>query len=348
MNRTITCLAAAAAILLATPSVMAANAVEEAQKMVSEGKLDAALKRLDAQLKSAPQDAEARFMRGLVLTRLNRSEEAIKAFADITRDYPQLPEPYNNLAVLYAQQGDYEKARDALEAALATHPSYATAHENLGDIYAALAGAAYNRALLLDQGNQTVRSKLSFLNRVSEATGGTQVAAAPAPGAAVAPAPQKPAPAAEPVVTPPAVVSAPPPAPVVKPEAPVNVPTDEVPADRSAEIFAAVNSWASAWSAQDVDAYLSHYASDFQPEGGVSRSNWEALRRERVARPSLIRVSVVDPSVSTISDGVDTSGDRVRVTFRQEYESNNFGDTVTKVLEMRNEGGWKITREYTR
>lgn len=168
MNRTISRIAAAAAILFAAQGALAASAVEEAQTLVNQGQLDAALKRLDGQLKTAPQDAEARFMRGLVLTRLNRTEEAIKAFADITRDYPQLPEPYNNLAVLYAQQGDYEKARDALEAALATHPSYSTAHENLGDIYAALAGAAYNRALMLDQGNSAVRNKLSMVNKLSD------------------------------------------------------------------------------------------------------------------------------------------------------------------------------------
>jgi len=67
--------------------------------------------------RTSPQDAEARFSRGLVLVKLSRTDEAIKVFADLTRDYPQLPEPYNNLAVLYAQKGDYEKARDALEAA---------------------------------------------------------------------------------------------------------------------------------------------------------------------------------------------------------------------------------------
>ncbi|HKY89735.1 MAG TPA: tetratricopeptide repeat protein, partial [Nevskiaceae bacterium] len=167
MNRTFTRPLAAAVLLACAQSAFAISAVEEAQGLVNQGQLDAALKRLDQQLKTAPQDAEARFLRGLVLTRMSRTDEAIKAFADITRDYPQLPEPFNNLAVLYAQQGDYEKARDALEAALATHPSYATAHENLGDIYAALAGAAYNRALMLDQGNQAVRNKLSFINQLS-------------------------------------------------------------------------------------------------------------------------------------------------------------------------------------
>ncbi len=357
MKRTITCLAAAAAILLATPSVMAANAVEEAQKMISQGKLEAALSRLESQLKSAPQDAEARFLRGLVLTRLNRNEDAIKAFADITRDYPQLPEPYNNLAVLYAQQGDYEKARDALEAALATHPSYATAHENLGDIYAALAGAAYNRALLLDQGNQAVRSKLSFLNKVSEATGGTQVAVAPP--AVVTPAAAPSAPALAPKTTTPSASVTPEPAPAApKPALPAtaaapvpaaaNQAQDTASDNQRAEVLKAVNAWAEAWSEQDVDAYLASYSAGFRPEGGVSRANWAALRRDRVSRPSRIRIGVSNPTVAVVSDGLSEADNLMRVTFRQEYQSNSFGDTVTKVLELRDENGWKIVREYTR
>ncbi len=57
-------------------------------------------------------------------------------FTKLSEDYPELPEPYNNLAVLYAQQKQYDKARTALEMAIRTHPSYAIAYENLGDIYA--------------------------------------------------------------------------------------------------------------------------------------------------------------------------------------------------------------------
>jgi len=323
VNPSIPRLAVAAVMLLAAQNVLAASAVEEAQTLVNQGHLDAALQRLDKQLKTAPQDAEARFMRGLVLTRLNRTEEAIKAFADITRDYPQLPEPYNNLAVLYAQQGDYEKARDALEAALATHPSYATAHENLGDIYAALAGAAYNRALMLDRDNAAVRNKLAFVNKLSENQNSTR----PTPSVAVTP-------------TPPPVAAVAPEAPAIAPAAPTA--SDEVDPGTTAEVREAINNWAKAWSSKDTDAYLATYSADFRPEGGISRATWEAQRRDRIARPKRIQVGVVNPRASALGDG------RVRVIFKQEYESDSFSDTVTKVLEMRNDGGWKILREYTR
>lgn len=333
--RTVTHSFAAVALLLAAHGAVAAPAIEEAQSLINQGQLDAALRRLDAQLKTAPQDAEARFMRGLVLTRLNRAEEAIKTFADITRDYPQLPEPYNNLAVLYAQQGDYEKARDALEAALATHPSYATAHENLGDIYAALAGAAYNRALLLDQTNQAARNKLNFVNQLSKTNPGAGAAAVAAPATPAAPAPAV-------AVAPAPVAVAPPLPPPVAAAAEAAGELDVLDAPTTEAVREAVLAWARAWSSKDVDAYLATYSASFQPEGGVSRSVWVGQRRDRVSRPSRIRVGVVKPQISALGDG------RVRVSFLQEYESDNFADQVTKILELRDDGGWKIVREYTR
>lgn len=310
----------AAALLLTAGAAHAASATEEAQALLNQGQHEQALKKLDSQLKSQPQDAEARFLRGLVLVKLDKVPDAIKAFADLTRDYPQLPEPYNNLAVLYAQQGDYEKARDALEAALATHPSYATAHENLGDIYAALAGAAYNRALMLDQNNQLVRSKLSLVNQLERP--GEVPASRPA-AAAAAPVPAAPAPAA---------VA---PAPVAAP----------APAENAAVVAVsnAVSNWASTWSARDTDAYLATYSPSFSPEGGLSRPVWESQRRDRIVRAKSIRVRAVNPQVTL------TASDRARVEFTQEYESDAFSDTVTKVLELQSSGGsWLIVREYTR
>ena len=88
----------------------------------------------------------------------NKPDSAIAVFTELTEAYPELPEPYNNLAVLYANQNNFEKARNALEMVIRTHPSYATAHENLGDIYAKMASKAYDRALELDRGNRTTKT----------------------------------------------------------------------------------------------------------------------------------------------------------------------------------------------
>ena len=338
---------AAAAALFALASTATASVATDAQALLNQGQFAEALKQLDQHLAKNPQDAEARFTRGLALVRLNRGDEAIKVFADLTRDYPQLPEPYNNLAVLYAQQGDYEKARDALEAALATHPSYATAHENLGDIYAALAGAAYNRALMLDQSNKIVRGKLNLMSQLDAVpTDPLTTVSAPAPR----PIPPAPAPVA--AAAPPAA-AAPVPAAPIKPAAPAvavapaAVPTAPAPvvsADPANEaVLNAVYAWSKAWAQKDMTAYFAAYADDFTPEGGLTRQAWEAQRRDRIARPKRIKVNAANPQVGAADGG------KLRVSFVQEYESDSFSDQVNKVLELKFTGGaWKITREYTR
>lgn len=310
---------AVAACLALAPFVTAAAVPAELQSLIQQGEYEKALRQLDVLVSDNPQDAEARFTRGLVMVQLNRTDAAIRVFADLTRDYPQLPEPYNNLAVLYAQKGDYEQARAALEAALATHPSYATAHENLGDIYAALAGAAYNRALLLDQNNQGVRNKLSLISQLDGRS-----------------PPARPVPAVPPPSAPPVAAEAPPPSftPTPAAAAPASPAVDGV--------DTLVDAWAQAWASQDLEGYFNAYASNFEPEGGLTREAWQAQRRERISRPGDISVGVRDLRSEPTDSGA-------RATFVQAYQSDNFSDVVTKVLDLvREGGGWKIAREYTR
>ncbi|NGY06402.1 L,D-transpeptidase Cds6 family protein [Solimonas terrae] len=325
--------AALAAVIAAgvalSPAVHAdASVAQQAQALIDSGHASDALSKLDDHLAKNPQDAEARFTKGVALVKLNRSKDAIRVFADLTRDYPQLPEPYNNLAVLYAAQGDYDKARDALQAAIAKHPSYATAHENLGDIYAALAAAAYGKAASLDPDDQAARRKLAVINQLDTDLG--LPAAAPPPAASVAATP------AAPVVTAAAPVAA------AKP-APAEAPKSSEGAARDAAAIAQVQAWAQAWASQDVDAYLAMYAPEFKPEGGVSRDTWAAQRRDRISTPKKISVRVIDPKASDIEDGA------VRVSFNQAYTSDAYSDNVNKVLELVPvDGSWKIVREYTR
>src|SRR4029077_13377674 len=84
-------------------------------------------------------------------------------FTSLTEDYPELPEPYNNLAVLYASKGKYDKPRNPLARAIRTHPSDAIAHENLGDVYAKMASEAYDKALQLDRSNAAAQTKLAMI-----------------------------------------------------------------------------------------------------------------------------------------------------------------------------------------
>ena len=97
-----------------------------------------AMAKLDQFLAVKPKDPQLRFLKGVMLADSQaHGRGAWPSSLSLNEDYPELPEPYNNLAVLYAGQGDYDKARAALEAAVRGNPGYATAYENLGDVYAA-------------------------------------------------------------------------------------------------------------------------------------------------------------------------------------------------------------------
>jgi tetratricopeptide (TPR) repeat protein len=143
-----------------------ADELSDVQRLYYSGQAEAAMQRVDRFLAAKPDDAQIRFMKGVMLADAKRNTEAIALFQKLTQDYPDLAEPYNNLAALYAASGDYAKARVTLEQAIRTNPGYATAHENLGDIYAAMAAQSYNRALKLDPGNVTVPPKLALVREM--------------------------------------------------------------------------------------------------------------------------------------------------------------------------------------
>ena len=125
-----------------------------------------ALALADKVLTANPKDTQMRFLKGVVLAESRRSAEAIAVFQGLTEDFPELPEPYNNLAALHAGQGDYERARIALEQALRGNPGYAIAHENLGDVHAMLASRAYARAATLDPSNSRTSTKLALVREL--------------------------------------------------------------------------------------------------------------------------------------------------------------------------------------
>ena len=136
-----------------------ANDYAEITQLLKAGKAAEALTKADQRLSATPHDPQLRFLKGVA-----QAESGVATFTELTEDYPELPEPYNNLAVLYANQNQLDKARTALEMAIRTNPSYATAHENLGDIYAKLASQAYNKALQLDAASATsVKPKLALI-----------------------------------------------------------------------------------------------------------------------------------------------------------------------------------------
>ncbi len=268
-------------------SVLAAPAddIRDAQRLYQEGKFSAALERVDIALKAIPKDAQGRFLRALIYTEQKKSADAIRELTGLTEDYPELPEPYNNLAVLYASQGKLDKAKAALEVAIHAHPSYGTAHENLGDVYAQLASRAYDRALALDKSNAAAQSKLELVKELFSA-GATK-----ADRAKTAPLnePEKNSPLTSPATqsTPTAPAVSPTPTQQAAPTAPL--PTS---AEIRAEVNASIQIWAKALNSKDIKGYLSSYTPDYTTDG-LSHDAWANQSRDRIKQSKSITMQAV-------------------------------------------------------
>lgn len=143
-----------------------ADAYEDITQLQRNGQLSEALARADQHLSDKPRDAQMQFLKGVLQRDLGDKAAAIATFTQLTQAYPELAEPFNNLAALYAGQGELNKARSALEMALRNNPGYAVAHENLGDVYAMLASQSYSEALRLEPANPSAPGKLALTRQL--------------------------------------------------------------------------------------------------------------------------------------------------------------------------------------
>jgi len=307
--------------------------------LIQQGSFEKALVLAEEQLAENPDEIQTLFLKGLILARMDRLKESEAVFIGLTEKHPELPEPYNNLAVVYAASGDYDKAEEALRMAINTHPSYATAHENLGDIYAKMASQAYNNALKLDSTNQETKEKLSM---ISDLISAPQPVAVAQKAEVMKPVPEslaqnEPKPAATIAKT--KIESAPTLA-KFKPE-PTTIlepPFDKETAGK--EVKSAVNSWANAWSAKDVDNYVNSYSAKFVPPNKLSRSKWQEQRRVRLSKPRYIKVILDEVRIEILNQ------DLALVRFVQTYQSDNYKDQVNKQLLLNKvDGVWLISRE---
>ena len=156
----------AALAVAAAPSSARADDYADVSKLASAGQLSQALAKADSYLAGKARDPQMRFIKGVILTEMGRSADAMNIFQQLVEDYPELPEPYNTLAVLYAAQRQFDKARASLELAIRSNPAYATAHENLGDIYLQLASQSYSQALQLDASKTGLAPKLAMIRSI--------------------------------------------------------------------------------------------------------------------------------------------------------------------------------------
>lgn len=172
--------------------------MSEAQQAANARRYDEAIKGFDRVLAANPRNAQARFQRAWALAQSGREDAAIQAFAEMAQDFPELPEPHNNLALLYAKRGDLKRAEAELLLATEVKPAFAIGYTNLGDVYRRLAEQAYTEALRRNPGDARASAGLRQLSPVAAPAAAPARPAAPTGTGGKATPAQRPAPASAP------------------------------------------------------------------------------------------------------------------------------------------------------
>ncbi|MDH5180072.1 MAG: tetratricopeptide repeat protein [Gammaproteobacteria bacterium] len=307
-------------VLLSINSVTAAGTAE-IETLLEKGRHAEALAELD-KLTDSPQ---LRFLRARALAATGKTEEAIKLYQALIKQFPARPESYNNLAALYVQQGKPEQAQAVLEKGMQSHPAYHAIYRNLSSLYVERARDAYGKALQI---NAQKAPQLDTLARLDLPE----------------PTPQR---QNTPQNTPVAEVKTKPVAMIFQADRnktdkksddrmPVIKPQTETGHEAAVKVL---QSWAAAWAAKDADAYVSHYVNDYATYG-LTHAVWVAQRRERLAAPKWIKVELRN------FKPVSVTATQVRIRLEQKYASDEYQDLSRKEFVLIKESGaWKILRE---
>jgi Flp pilus assembly protein TadD len=148
-----------------------ADDLADVQRLAGAGDLAGALQRADEALKTRPRDAQLRFVRGVLFADLKRDADAMAVFQQLHEDYPELPDPLNNLAVVLAGQGRIDEARAALESALRNDAQHRNARENLADIYLRLAVRLWSGLVASSPADAAIDRKLRLAREILRAPG---------------------------------------------------------------------------------------------------------------------------------------------------------------------------------
>ena len=140
-----------------TPDIV--NPARSVSQLINRGKYADAMNLADKELAANPQNVNLRFLRGVIFMETKKNDEAKKVFEQLIREYPEIADSYNNLAIIYAGEGNLGRAQDLLERALMNNASSVTTYSNLGDIYAAKAADMYAKAARLAPKNGRLKEK---------------------------------------------------------------------------------------------------------------------------------------------------------------------------------------------
>lgn len=255
---------------------------------------------IDTLLKLDGDNPQLLFINGVLLSETNKINEAIKVFEGLTKTHPNLPEPYNNLAVLYAQQGDFQKAKYTLEQSIKTHPSYAIAYINLGDIYTRMASESYNKALQIDDSNKSTKTKLSLIKKLFnfqpvqkniEIANNLKIKYD-----------------------------------AIKIDEPDSKKIDTaIKKIDLVEVESFINFWKTSWEQQNFESYINYYSLKFKNNNGQNFQQWKAHRKPRVTNKDKIEITLINVKIKELNNGFE-------VSFIQEYKSGNMDSTTNKKL----------------
>jgi len=333
--------------------------VPSARSLMDAGHDREAVDMLQKLVHASADDYQAWFLLGVAYARQHQYHEAIEAFRKVSELRPDLAEPHNNLAVIYNELGDLRAAVHELEISLAKNPDYATAQENLGDLYVKLALQSYQRSLaqapsdeLQVRYNRLLQVRVDGPSAHVDTRSERPVVAQPVmderadePKSAgqVTKSEVTPTQSSETVDVAPKVVSVSPTTAIHESEADAvaGVQADMAAADPSAPVQAAIEAWRQAWSERNVPVYLAAYGSEFDPgDRFATRKEWEQYKQRVISSKRFIKVTLDDVHISLIDDST------ARVLFMQHFRSNNYNSDERKELRLRQtEDGWKITHE---
>ena len=270
-------------------------------KLIEDKNYEQAQIEINALLKSDSDNPQLLFINGVLLSENNKVDEAIKVFESLTKTHPNLPEPYNNLAVLYAQQGDFPKAKHALEQSIKTHPSYATAHINLGDLYTRMASESYNQALQIDGSNKSAKTKLSLIKKLFNFQ----------PIRKNIEITKKASNESE--------------APKIQELDSKNIIENTSNNISLTEIESFIEGWKTSWEQQNFESYINCYSLKFKNNNGQNFEQWKIYRKPRVTNKEKIEIKLTNIKITEINNGFE-------VSFIQEYKSGNIDSRTNKKL----------------
>ena len=213
-----------------------------------------ALVEIDLLLEFSPNNHNLLFLRAVTLTKLEKKDLAIETYNSLIEKFPNLPEPYNNLAVLYAEQNRLLEAKEVLEKALQTNNSYSIAHINLGDVYTRMASDAYRKAFELDK-SPVANNKLQLINELFNYSPNMQ---------------------RNDLVN------------------PISKSTTKSKEEKLAELALFVERWKTSWEDKNLETYFSSYSKYFKVKGDMNYEDWKRTRTEKIINKKEINIKLTN------------------------------------------------------